>query len=63
MQDIWVEAVAILIVSLLIASFAVALILLRPAARRRRRHKKHSRRPKIDLMIHEPDESAAGSDA
>jgi hypothetical protein len=63
MWDVWTEAVAILIVSLIIAAFAVAFILLRPAARRRRRHKRHSHRPKIDLLRHEPAESAIGKDA
>lgn len=50
MQDTLADALAILIACLVIAGAASALILLRPAARRRRRHKRHSRRPKIDLF-------------
>ena len=53
MRDVWTEAVAILIVSLVIAAVAVGFILLRPSARRRRRHRRHSRRPKIDLFRQE----------
>lgn len=63
MRDIWTEALTILVTCLVIAAAAVALILLRPAARRRRRHKRHSRRPRIDLFKTEPAEPAAKSDA
>ena len=63
MRDIWTDAVAILIASLVIVAFTVALILFRPAARRRRRHKRHARRPKIDLLKHDPDEPLLGVDA
>lgn len=50
MLDIWTEALTILVTCLVIAAFASAIIIFRPAARRRRRHKRHSRRPKIDLF-------------
>ncbi|HYI40537.1 MAG TPA: hypothetical protein VE053_09490 [Allosphingosinicella sp.] len=63
MEDIWTETVAILFTSLGIAGLASLLILFRPAARRRRRHKRHSRRPKIDLMRHEPSGPATEADA
>jgi hypothetical protein len=63
MRDIWTETLAILTACLLIAAAAGLLILFRPAARRRRRHKRHSRRPKIDLFAPEPAEPAAKSDA
>jgi hypothetical protein len=63
MQDTISEVATILAVCLLIAAVAVAIILFRPAARRRRRHKRHSRRPKIDLFKTETTETAAKSDA
>lgn len=63
MRDIWTETVAILVASLVICAFASAIILFRPAARRRRRHKRHTRQPRIDLLKHEPAESAAPTDA
>ena len=50
MQDIMTDTLVILITCLVIAAFATALVMFRPAARRRRRHKRHSRRPKIDLF-------------
>jgi flagellar biosynthesis/type III secretory pathway M-ring protein FliF/YscJ len=62
-MDVWTDAVAILIASLVIAAFTVAIIIFRPAARRRRRHKRHARQPKIDLMRHEPGESKLSPDA
>jgi len=63
MQDIWTETLTILVTCLLIAVAAVALILFRPAARRRRRHKRHSRRPKIDLFKAEASEPTPNVDA
>jgi hypothetical protein len=56
MADMIFDALAILAACLVIAAVASAIILLRPAARRRRRHKRHSRRPKIDLFRTEPAE-------
>jgi hypothetical protein len=63
MWDIWTDAVAILIASLVIVALTLTLIFFRPAARRQRRHRKRSRRPKIDLFKAEPGESALGGDA
>jgi len=63
MRDLWTETVSILVASMLIAVFASALILFRPAARRRRRHKRHTRQPKIDLFRDEPTRPAPGTDA
>lgn len=63
MEDIWTETVAILLTSLGIAAVAILVLLFRPASRRRRRHKKHSHRPKIDLLRHEPPEPADKVDA
>jgi len=51
MTDLALEILTILGTCLLIAGAALALILLRPAARRRRRHKRHSQRHRIDLCI------------
>jgi hypothetical protein len=50
MQDFMADALAIVGACVVIAVFAVALVVLRPAARRRRRHRRHSTRPKIDLF-------------
>jgi hypothetical protein len=50
MQHIMTETLAILIACLVIAAAASLLVIFSPAARRRRRHRKHSRRPKIDLF-------------
>jgi hypothetical protein len=63
MRDFWTETLAIMIACLLIAAAAGLLILFRPSARRRRRHKRHSRRPKIDLFKPEAVEPVAKSDA
>jgi hypothetical protein len=63
MRDIWTDAVAILIASLVIVAFTLVLVRFRPAARRRRRHKRHVHRTKIDLFTHDPDDSALGADA
>jgi hypothetical protein len=48
MTDLAIELLTILGTCLAIAGGALALILLRPAARRRRRHKRHPRH-RIDL--------------
>lgn len=61
MLDIWTEAVAILIASLCIVAVAIGVIVFRPAARRRRRHRKHTHRPKIDLL--RPEEPKPDTDA
>lgn len=50
MQDIMTDTLAILAACLVIAALASLLVIFRPAARRRRRHKRHSRRPSIDLF-------------
>ena len=50
MQHIMTEALAILIACLAIAAAASLLVLFSPSARRRRRHRKHARRPRIDLF-------------
>ena len=63
MQDIMTDTLAILLVSLVITALAGALVLFRPSARRRRRHKKHSRRPRIDLFEPAHKEQAAPPDA
>lgn len=63
MRDIMSDVVAIFVACLVIAAVASAIILFRPAARRRRRHKRHSRRPKIDLFKVEPSGPAANTDA
>ncbi|MEO7827913.1 MAG: hypothetical protein ABIR60_12295 [Allosphingosinicella sp.] len=63
MHDTLADALAILVACLAIAGAASALILLRPAARRRRRHKRHSRRPKIDLFKAEAAGPEPGTDA
>ncbi|HYG46806.1 MAG TPA: hypothetical protein VD846_02595 [Allosphingosinicella sp.] len=57
MRDIMTDALAILIACLVIAAIATAVVIFRPSARRRRRHKRHSRRPRIDLF--EPAGGAA----
>ncbi|MGZ8285923.1 MAG: hypothetical protein ACXW27_12120 [Allosphingosinicella sp.] len=63
MADIMGDAFAILGACLVIAALATILILFRPSARRRRRHKRHSRRPKIDLFKAAPKDPAANLDA
>jgi hypothetical protein len=44
------DALEILLISVLIAAIAITLVMLRPAARRRRRRRRHSARPRIDLF-------------
>lgn len=62
MQDILTDTLAIVLACLVITAFAGTLVLFRPSARRRRRHKRHTRRPRIDLF--EPVHSEpAGPDA
>ncbi len=58
MQGIIIDVLAILGACLVIAAVSF-IILFRPSARRRRRHKRHSRRPKIDLF----QAGTAGPDA
>lgn len=50
MQDLIIGALTIIGTCLFIALAAVALIVFRPTARRRRRHRRHSKRPRIDLF-------------
>ncbi|HET9639977.1 MAG TPA: hypothetical protein VFP12_12305 [Allosphingosinicella sp.] len=63
MQDILTDTLAIALTCMVITGLAGALVLFRPAARRRRRHKRHSRRPRIDLFTPTHPEQAAGPDA
>jgi hypothetical protein len=63
MQPIINDAVAVILVSLLIAGAATALILFRPWKRRHRHRKRHSHRPRIDLFKAERSETAAKTDA
>jgi hypothetical protein len=63
MEDIWTETVAILLTSLAIAAVAILVLLFRPSSRRRRRHKRHSHRPKIDLLRHETTAPTPEADA
>lgn len=63
MQDVWMDAVVILGACFVVVAVALAVILFRPVARRRRRHRRHTRRPKIDLLRHEPGDSALSGDA
>ena len=62
MQDAIIIALAIVGTCLVIALAAVALFVFRPNARRRRRHRRHSKRPRIDLFA-PPREPPAESDA
>lgn len=50
MKHLIISALTIIGVSLVIALGAILLIVFRPSARRRRRHRRHSKRPKIDLF-------------
>ena len=64
MQDIMTDTLAILLACLVIAALAILLVIFRPAARRRRRHKRHSRRPRIDLFAPaHPEKTTAEPDA
>ncbi|HLL32079.1 MAG TPA: hypothetical protein VK403_13905 [Allosphingosinicella sp.] len=63
MQDIMTETLAILVTCLVIAALATGIVMFRPAARRRRRHKRHSRRPKIDLFKPAHSDAAPEPDA
>jgi hypothetical protein len=63
MPDLAINALEILLASLVIAGGAVALVLFRPAARRRRRRRRHSRRPRIDLFKSDAPGTAAEGDA
>lgn len=62
MQDLVINALVIVGTCLFIALAAVALFVFRPKARRRRRHKRHSKRPRIDLFA-PPRDPPAESDA
>ena len=59
MQDLLTDTLAIVTACLVITAFAGLLVLFRPAARRRRRHKRHSKRPRIDLFKPTHPESVA----
>ena len=63
MQPIINDALAVIIVCLLIAVAAIALIILRPWKRRHRHRRGHSRRPKIDLFKADAGEPAPKGDA
>jgi hypothetical protein len=63
MRDIMGDVTVILFACLVITAAASFIIIFRPAARRRRRHKRHSRRPKIDLFKAEAAEPGTKSDA
>ena len=63
MQDILTDTLVIVLTCLFITAVAGLLVLFRPAARRRRRHKRHSKRPRIDLFQPVHAESAVEPDA
>jgi hypothetical protein len=61
MQHMIISALTIVGTCLAIALAALANFVLRPGARRRRRHRRHSKRPRIDLFV--PRDPPAEPDA
>lgn len=63
MQPIINDALAVIIVCLVITVAAIALVVLRPWKRRRHHRRGHGHRPKIDLCRSEPTEPIQTRDA
>jgi hypothetical protein len=63
MQTFINDALTVLIVCLIIAAVTIGLVVLRPWKRRHRHRRRHSRRPKIDLLRAEAAEPAPKTDA
>jgi hypothetical protein len=63
MRGLIIDAVGILIASLMVAGAAVLLVMYRPKARRRRRRRRHAAQPRIDLSIPPTAEPPAPRDA
>ncbi|HYJ83609.1 MAG TPA: hypothetical protein VEW26_12310 [Allosphingosinicella sp.] len=63
MQDILTDTLAIVVACLVITALAGLLVLFRPVARRRRRQRRHSHRPRIDLLKPAPPETTVRPDA
>jgi hypothetical protein len=62
MQHMIISGLEIIGTCLAIALTAIALIVFGPKARRRRRHRRHTKRPRIDLFA-QPRDPPAESDA
>jgi hypothetical protein len=63
MQGTISDALVVIGACLVVALFAIAVIILRPARRRHRHRKRHSHRPKIDLFADKASDPAATTDA
>ncbi|HYW16699.1 MAG TPA: hypothetical protein VE891_11190 [Allosphingosinicella sp.] len=63
MQSIINDAVTVIVVCLAIAVVVSALVVFRPWKRRQRQRRRHSRRPKIDLLGSKAPEPTSKVDA
>ena len=63
MRGMIIDAIGILIASVMVAGSAVLLVMFRPKARRRRRRRRHAAQPRIDLSIPPQAEASTPRDA